>query len=406
MATAGVTGGKGKRVMAGHLEEVDIFSVAQFLMLQQKTGTLELNDDGKTGKVFFEGGQVIDAQDTEAGASEEVAFRLFQWKKGAFDFFATEKAAPKKIEKDTQTLLFELAVKMDEQSATATEQAPVEAAPAQATAADAPTPLRVKAVRQGKAVARLVRRPGAVAAIAGQPAMSETQFMQAVQDRLSVFIDELPETSGKEWRQERAAAAAAGTTETPTRRYGIILSILTTLLLITMIVVMLRKNRDDGGITPAGNHKNPPAEPQIELPPSYTFVTAPFTPEREVEDAIRKIAFRCTVTAIDVAGDSLDQAVVVLRKGTFWETKELSSSAEHDAAHVVNEIFSNPNCKSIQKIDLRVQAHVGLGDKLKEWTDVLIVNAQRAYHKANVTLKTDEECSRFLRFFSVQTKYE
>ena len=80
-------------------------------------------------------------------------------------------------------------------------------------------------------------------------------------------------------------------------------------------------------------------------------------------------------------------------------------AAEHDAAHVINEIFKSANCKTVQKIDLRVQAHVGFGDDLKKWTDVLIVDALRSSHKKDVLLNTVEECSRYLKWFNVRTNF-
>lgn len=393
---------QGKRVMAGHLEEVDIFSVAQFLMLQQKTGTLDLRADDKAGKVYFDAGQVIGADDGGGDDPEEMAFRLFQWKTGDFDFYATDTAEEKRIQKDTQSLLFEMAVRMDEESAAAGEEAEEAAPEAPAAAVEAtpapgaPAPVKAKAVAPGKAVARLVKRPGAAK---GAADMSETQFMQAVQDRLTVFVDELPETSGREWRQERAAA---GTGEAPARKIGILLSMITTAVLLAMVIVLVKKR-------PPKQPPPPPVENQqevkIKLPPSYTFVTAPFTPEREAEDAVRKIPFKCRVTTIDVVGDNLDKALVVLQKDSHWGTEELKNAAEHDAAHVVNNIFKSPNCKTIKKIDVKVQAHIGIGEETSKWSDVLTVDAARAAHK-NVTLKRDDECSRFLMFFNVRTRYE
>jgi hypothetical protein len=196
--------------------------------------------------------------------------------------------------------------------------------------------------------------------------MSETQFMQAVQDRLTVFVDELPETSGREWRQERAAA---GTGEAPARKIGILLSMITTGILLVMVIWLVMKRspteENNGIVTP------PPVDEPVELPPSYTFVTAPFTPEREAEDAIRKIPFRCSVSMVDVVGEKLDKAVVVLQKDSHWGTEELKAAAEHDAAHVVNNIFKSANCKTITKIDLKVQAHIGIGPITATWSDVL-----------------------------------
>ena len=83
----------------------------------------------------------------------------------------------------------------------------------------------------------------------------------------------------------------------------------------------------------------------------------------------------------------------------------VDGAAEHDAAHVINEIFKSANCKTVQKIDLRVQAHVGFGDDLKKWTDVLIVDALRSSHKKDVLLNTVEECSRYLKWFNVRTNF-
>ncbi|MEW6355353.1 MAG: DUF4388 domain-containing protein [Planctomycetota bacterium] len=399
MATPSDAGEKGKRVMAGHLEEVDIFSVAQFLMLQSKTGTLEMKSNGKNGALYFAGGQVIDARDDAGGDPVEIAFRLFQWKSGGFDFYATPAAVEKKIEKDTQTLLFELAVRMDEESAKAAEQTPV---PGQVAAAPGkPQPVKAKAVKPGKAVARLVHKPkgAAVAAVAGGPDMTETQFMQAVQDRLTVFVDELPDTTGREWRQERAAA---GTQEAPSRRTGIALSVVSIGVLIILIIFVLKTREADTPGPGGGPGGQPPTDdPVVTLPPSYTFVTAPFTPEREAEDAVRKIEFKCTPNKVDVIGDKLETAVVVLRVEAAWDTDQLKQDATHDAANVINEIFNSPNCQTVQGIDLRVQSHLGVGDELKKWSDVLVVDAKRALHKP-VRIRDIEEAKRYLALFSPQ----
>ncbi|MEO5989345.1 MAG: DUF4388 domain-containing protein [Candidatus Eisenbacteria bacterium] len=101
-------------VLAGELGLIGLFDLGQLLQLNRATGVLSVTHDGKTGYLYFEAGQIVNATDDERDAGEYAAYRLFGWKHGAYEFRHGLSRGPRAIHQSTEGLMLEAARRMDE----------------------------------------------------------------------------------------------------------------------------------------------------------------------------------------------------------------------------------------------------------------------------------------------------
>lgn len=104
-----------KRI-AGDIEAISLFDIAQFLMIAQKTGTLRIDAVGRRASLKFIDGQIVNAVDERMQEGETAAQRVLTWRSGTFEFAAEAVVVdgPSRITCATDGLLLEAARKMDE----------------------------------------------------------------------------------------------------------------------------------------------------------------------------------------------------------------------------------------------------------------------------------------------------
>jgi len=338
-------------VISGRLEDVDLFSLTQFLKIQKKTGLLEINlEGGKAAQLAFAEGEVVNAWDQGEGSAEDAALRLFKERKGDFAFYSTRDIGPRRIDKATDSMLLELAVKMDEAASESQET------PAVVTAEAKP--------KQG-------RRVPVVAALADQRALSQTQLVRAVEEKLVIYAEDLPEETGKQyWESIKAKTGPGAKVKRPVL---VLVSIGVTAAVLLLAFAILRAPKRKKETRPVQDKKvvKPPAQGRV-LP--YTYLTGPGTPERKIEDSIKDINFRCNLRGIRLTGQNKSQVSLTFKRDVFWDKVELREAAAWDAANTIKKIFDK--CSNISKIQLKVLAHLTPGDADK-WDTVLSVDAER-----------------------------
>jgi len=353
-----------KRVMSGHLDEVDLFSVVQFLMLQQKTGILVIRTQQQQATASFDSGQLVNVEDGRGGDPEEAAFRVFGWKKGDFDFYALPNKPERRIHKDTETLLLELAVKIDHQAAaeTKTEQKP--------TAKEERKPV----------VARLVRR--AVPASQQPPdytPLSETQLIRNVQSKLIIYHEDLPEELGRDYRKHLGVKRRVGSQRGLKPIVLVVVSCCVVAFSLFAIYSILREQGNEKPSRPktAPLRKRPAATEEKATPAAampYKFVTKPGTPGRRIENAIKDTQLTSTVAVVSVTKGDNPAVTIILRRHAYWDLQELKRAATSDAAKVIAAIFDK--LPDIAAITLKVQSHITSASS-DDWENALVVKAGR-----------------------------
>ncbi len=103
-----------KPVILGELGLLSLFDLAQLLMLNGATGTLNVNNVGKKGYFRFEKGQIANAVDDMLNEGEDAAYRVFGWRRGTFEFRVEPPLGPRTIHDSTEGLMLEAARRMDE----------------------------------------------------------------------------------------------------------------------------------------------------------------------------------------------------------------------------------------------------------------------------------------------------
>jgi CheY-like chemotaxis protein len=107
------------------VQSKSLVDIIQLECLSQSSSTLKVTNDAISGKIWFLGGDVIDAECGEARA-EEAFRRILSWKTGAFEILPAEPNRERTIFSSYQGLLLESAQALDEENAGATATAPVE----------------------------------------------------------------------------------------------------------------------------------------------------------------------------------------------------------------------------------------------------------------------------------------
>jgi len=100
--------------LSGELGVVGVFDLGQLLSMNGASGRLSLTRDDHRGVLYFENGQIVNAVDEGQGEGIEVAFRLFAWKTGKFDFKPESATGRRLIEGTTESVMLEAARHIDE----------------------------------------------------------------------------------------------------------------------------------------------------------------------------------------------------------------------------------------------------------------------------------------------------
>jgi hypothetical protein len=101
-------------VLNGELGLLSLFDLGQLLMLNGATGEMSVTHDGRRGYLYFVRGQIVNAVDDEYHEGEGAAYRLFTWKRGAFEFRPAPPTGSRAISDSTEGLMMEAARRMDE----------------------------------------------------------------------------------------------------------------------------------------------------------------------------------------------------------------------------------------------------------------------------------------------------
>ncbi len=103
-------------MITGSLKQISLFDLVNFLKSAGKTGILTLVNEDRRGYFYFRQGQIIDIMDERLAHGENLATRFFRWQEGNFEFTQAEVPESPRIKKDTDSLLFDIARNLDEES--------------------------------------------------------------------------------------------------------------------------------------------------------------------------------------------------------------------------------------------------------------------------------------------------
>lgn len=98
----------------GELGLVSLFDVGHLLMLNRATGRLEVASGSGRGTLLFLEGRINNATDEQHREGEAVAYRIFGWTTGRFEFSPEPVGATGSIEVGTEALMLEAARLQDE----------------------------------------------------------------------------------------------------------------------------------------------------------------------------------------------------------------------------------------------------------------------------------------------------
>ncbi len=107
----------------GHLEQMPLGDLLQFLSMNRKSGVLGITTSGGSGEVRLADGEVVDAVYRRL-EGEKALFRLFSERDGRFAFNAGDMSAVRRITVPTGQLLMESMRQVDEARRRRTELAP------------------------------------------------------------------------------------------------------------------------------------------------------------------------------------------------------------------------------------------------------------------------------------------
>jgi CRP-like cAMP-binding protein len=113
---------------AGSLNSMSFADVLQLLQVGRKTGTLELEMNGKKGNIGIESGEVRQAH-AGSVAGEDAFYQLALWRSASFAFLSSPLKGPPNITTPTMPLLMEAMRRVDEASRS---NLPAQPAPAEA----------------------------------------------------------------------------------------------------------------------------------------------------------------------------------------------------------------------------------------------------------------------------------
>ncbi len=109
--------------LEGRLNAISLFDLAQFLMLNRKTGTLTLRSGARSAYFTFRDGRILNALDDALRDGEKVVLQAVQWTDGTFEFQPGPVPPDQTIHTSTENLLLEAARQLDEMNAGAAMEA-------------------------------------------------------------------------------------------------------------------------------------------------------------------------------------------------------------------------------------------------------------------------------------------
>lgn len=110
---------------SGELGLISVFDIGQLLSMNGATGRLSLTRDDRRGVIFFENGEIVNAVDEGQVEGIEVAYRLFGYKTGTFEFRAEGSTGKRLIQGNTESVMMEAARHIDEEGGIEEGQSPL-----------------------------------------------------------------------------------------------------------------------------------------------------------------------------------------------------------------------------------------------------------------------------------------
>jgi hypothetical protein len=101
----------------GDLSLISLFDLGQLLRLNGATGCLAIRNGDRSGALYFEGGELVNAVDETCSEGENAAISLFAWRAGTFEFRAEAHVGERAIESGTEAIMMEAARRLDEAGA-------------------------------------------------------------------------------------------------------------------------------------------------------------------------------------------------------------------------------------------------------------------------------------------------
>ena len=102
--------------MQGHLGDMSVADLIQHACQDGKTARLQMENQGQTALIYFEGGQVVHATLGDF-AGEAAVYQALAWKEGTFSLEAEVGPPARSIARSYTALLFEGARRIDESEA-------------------------------------------------------------------------------------------------------------------------------------------------------------------------------------------------------------------------------------------------------------------------------------------------
>jgi hypothetical protein len=103
-------------IITGGLEQISLFDLVNFLKSTNKTGILTLVKEDLRGYFYFRQGQIVNVMNESLAQGEHLAIKYFRWQNGNFEFSQADVPEVTRIKKDTDSLLFDIARSLDEES--------------------------------------------------------------------------------------------------------------------------------------------------------------------------------------------------------------------------------------------------------------------------------------------------
>lgn len=100
--------------LGGDLSVISLFDLGQLLRLNGATGCLTIRDGTRSGALYFDGGELINAVDDQRNQGEDAAIGLFGWRHGSFEFRAEAPIGGRAIQSSTEAVMMEAARRLDE----------------------------------------------------------------------------------------------------------------------------------------------------------------------------------------------------------------------------------------------------------------------------------------------------
>jgi len=112
----------GREVEGGFrgIQSKSLIDLIQLECLSQNSAVLRITNAARTGRIWIQNGEVIDAE-TEDLTGEEAFRRIFEWRTGHFETLPADQTRPRTITKSASGLLLESAQALDESIESATQ---------------------------------------------------------------------------------------------------------------------------------------------------------------------------------------------------------------------------------------------------------------------------------------------